>query len=82
MAARRPKRGIGDVSNVLGYAIGLIALGAAVYAHVEASNYLHHPEQHPESRDEQMRKLARLGALRWSAIAVVIAVVIFEIVAR
>jgi hypothetical protein len=67
---------------ILGYAIGLIALGAAAYAHIEASSYLHHPEQHPEHRDEQMRKFQRFRALKWGAIGVVIAVVILEFAAN
>jgi hypothetical protein len=67
---------------ILGYAIGLIALGAAAYAHIEASSYLHDPEQHPEHRDKQMRRFQRFRALKWGAIGVVIAVLILEFAAN
>jgi hypothetical protein len=80
ISAKQPKRGDLAMSPVvLGYAIGLIALGAAAYAHIEASSYLHHPELHPEHRDEQMRKFQRFRALKWGAIGVVIVVVILEL---
>jgi hypothetical protein len=40
---------------------------------------LHHPELHPEHREEQMRKFQRFRALKWGAIGVVIVVVILEL---
>jgi hypothetical protein len=76
------RKGLAMSPIILGYAIGLIALGAAAYAHIEASSYLHHPEQHSEHRDEQMQKFRRLRALKWGAIGVVIAVVILELAAN
>jgi hypothetical protein len=81
MAASVQREGLAMSPVVLGYAIGLIALGAAAYAHIEASSYLHHPDQHPEHRDEQMRKFQRFRVLKWAAIGVVILVLILEFVA-
>ena len=64
--------------TVLGYAIGLIALGTAGFAHIEASSYLQRHLEDPA----MVKKLRRLTALKWGAIGVVIAVIILELAAN